>query len=88
MAEITMPGGWSKYHELTAEDRAVFDEALEGFSGVHYSPFLVSTQIVAGENYKYKCEASKPPAEVMWEAILEIFKPLDGKAYIVSITKI
>ncbi|RXJ69340.1 hypothetical protein CRV08_04870 [Halarcobacter ebronensis] len=88
MAENTMPGGWSAYHDLTPEDESVFHEALAGFVGVHYTPFAVSTQVVAGMNYKYKCEASMPPSDVIWEVIIEIFKPLHGSAHIVSIIRI
>ncbi|WP_321470969.1 hypothetical protein [Halarcobacter sp.] len=88
MAENTMPGGWSEYHDLTAEDRAVFYEALEGFVGVNYIPSVVSTQVVAGMNYKYKCIASIPPSDVNWETIIEIFEPLEGKPHIVSIARI
>jgi len=88
MAEKIMPGGWSEYHELKSEDRVVFNEALEGFVGVKYIPSVVSTQVVAGMNYKYKCIASIPPSDVMWETIIEIFEPLEGKPHIVSIARI
>jgi mevalonate kinase len=81
-------GGWSAYHKLTPEDKAVFDEATKGFVGVTYTPQTVSTQVVAGVNYRFKCLASIPPAEVVWEAIVEIFKPLNGKPYITGIIRL
>ena len=81
-------GGWSSYHDLTAEDKLVFDEALKGFVGVKYTPTAVSTQIVAGTNYRFKCNAQIPPSEVVWEAIVEIFKPLMGGPYITGIVRI
>lgn len=80
-------GGWSAYHDLTAEDQKVFDEAMNGFVGVTYKPFAVATQVVAGTNYRFKCEASMPPSDVVWEAIVEIFKPLDGRPYITGIVR-
>jgi hypothetical protein len=87
--EKTIVGGWTPYHDLTIEDRMVFNEALKGFVGVKYTPNSVSTQVVAGVNYRFKCMASIPPAEVVWEAIVEIFQPLDGGTpHITSIIRI
>ncbi|SIQ42043.1 hypothetical protein SAMN05880574_11284 [Chryseobacterium sp. RU37D] len=31
-------GGWKKYHVLTSEDQKIFNEAMEGFVGVKYTP--------------------------------------------------
>ncbi|CAM1361750.1 hypothetical protein [Tenacibaculum soleae] len=88
-AKETLLGGWTSYGSLTTEDRKVFDEALNGFVGVNYEPTAVSTQVVAGTNYRFKCNASIPPAEVMWEAIVEIFQPLgDVKPHITGITRL
>jgi hypothetical protein len=81
-------GGWTSYHKLTPEDKLVFDETLKGFVGVKNTPNTVSTQVVAGINYRYKCTASFPPTEVIWEAIVEIYKPLNGKPYITGIIRI
>lgn len=81
-------GGWSTYQNLTPADTAVFKEAMQGFVGVHYTPNLVSKQIVAGTNYRYKCTASIPPSDVVWEAIVEIFQPLNGKPYITGIVRV
>ena len=81
-------GGWSPYHKLTPQDQLVFDEALKGFVGVKYTPETVSTQVVAGMNYRFRCTASMPPAMVVWEAMVEIFKPLDGAPYVTGIVRI
>ncbi|TRX35584.1 hypothetical protein FNW52_10895 [Flavobacterium sp. ZT3R18] len=83
-----MVGGWSPYRNLTTEDKLVFDEAFKGFVGVKYSPTAVSTQVVAGTNYRFKCTAQVPPSEVIWEAIVEIFRPLVGTPYITGIVRI
>lgn len=85
---VATVGGWSTYHSLTAEDKLIFKEALQGFVGVTYTPTSVSKQIVAGTNYRFKCTASIPPADVVWEAIVEIFKPLTGKPHITGIIRI
>jgi hypothetical protein len=81
-------GGWTPYHKLTPEDKLVFDEALKGFVGVKYTPYTVATQVVLGTNYRYKCTASVPPTDVVSEAIVEIYKPLNGKPYITGIIRI
>lgn len=81
-------GGWTKYHALTPEDQKVFNEAMNGFVGVKYTPEQVSTQLVNGTNYRYKCIASMPPADVVWEAIVEIYKPINGQPHVVSIHRI
>lgn len=84
----SLVGGWTAYHPLTPEDQQVFKEALNGFIGVNYEPSEVSTQLVNGTNYRYKCTASIPPAEVVWQAIVEIYKPINGKPHIVSIIRL
>lgn len=81
-------GGWTKYHALTPENQKVFDIAIKGIIGVNYTPKEVSTQVVAGVNYRYRCNASVPPSEVVWEAIVEIYAPLEGAPYVVSIHRI
>ena len=85
----TILGGWTSYEALTAEDSKVFNEALKGFVGVTYTPNEVSTQVVAGTNYRFKCTASIPPSDVVWEAIVEIFQPLGNeKPHITGITRL
>ncbi|WP_343606178.1 hypothetical protein [Fluviicola sp.] len=86
--EQVLVGGWSPYHPLTAEEKAIFDEAMKGLLGVVYTPQQVSTQVVAGMNYRYKCLAQMPPAEVVWEAIVEIYKPLKGQPIVTHISRI
>ncbi|MDR6517289.1 hypothetical protein [Chryseobacterium camelliae] len=81
-------GGWTKFHPLTAEDQKVFDEAMQGFVGVKYTPQEVSTQLVNGTNYRFKCEASMPPAMVIWQAVVEIYQPINGQPHVVGITRI
>jgi hypothetical protein len=84
----TIVGGWTAYNAITPAEREVFNKAMEGFVGVSYLPSAVSTQVVAGMNYRFKCEASMPPSEVLWEAIVEIYQPLKGIPHITNITKI
>jgi len=81
-------GGWTPYHNLMPEEKEVFAKALAGFVGVNYMPNTVSTQVVEGKNYRYKCQASLPGSEGMWDAIVEIFQPLDSDPYIYGIIRI
>lgn len=81
-------GGWTRYQDLTPEDKAVFNEATKGLVGVKYTPEKVSKQVVNGTNYRYKCTASIPPALVVWEAIVEIYKPLNGAPYVTGIIRL
>ena len=81
-------GGWTAYHPLTPEDQKVFDEAMNGFVGVKYQPQSVSTQVVNGTNYRYQCLASMPPSEVVWEAIVEIYAPINGQPHVVGIQRL
>ncbi|MCX7131905.1 hypothetical protein [Aeromonas sp.] len=74
--QAVLVGGWTAYHKLTAEDQAVFDQALKGFVGVQYVPFEVCTQVVAGTNYRFKCKSTVPLAKpIHGEAVVQIFPP-------------
>ncbi|AHX61155.1 hypothetical protein [Aeromonas media] len=81
--QAVLLGGWTAYHKLSAKDQAVFNQALQ------YTPFEVSTQVVAGTNYRFKCKTTVPlPNPIHGEAVVQIFQSLDGSAHITSITPI
>lgn len=85
----TVLGGWSAWKPLDSESREVFDEATKGLLGVKYSPKEVSTQVVAGMNYRYKCSAAVMSKEHdTYNVLMEIFKPLTGDAIITGIERI
>lgn len=81
-------GGYTQERDVTTEDMVVFDEAMEGLAGVSYTPLKVSTQVVAGTNYKFYCETVlvTPDAEE-GHAYVTIYQPLEGKAEVVDITE-
>ncbi|WP_196896115.1 hypothetical protein [Aureivirga marina] len=84
-----IPGGWSPYEPLTAESKFVFAEATERIEGVVYTPFKVATQVVQGMNYRFRAEAQVVyPGAVPYLVIMQVYKPLNGKAVITSIEKI
>ncbi|MBC3954360.1 MULTISPECIES: hypothetical protein [Pseudomonas] len=82
-------GGWSPYRELTPKDQEIFNEALAGLLGVNYTPNLVSTQVVNGTNYRYQANATVPgPTPYTWQAIVEIYAPINGDPHLVQIIKV
>ncbi|AKA23856.1 hypothetical protein [Pseudomonas chlororaphis] len=87
-AQENFVGGWTPYHKLTPKDQEVFKEALAGFVGVHYTPELVSTQVVNGTNYRYQSKATLPGSSESWQAVVEIYAPIKGKPHITQIHRI
>lgn len=88
MSNESLVGGWTGYGPLTPEDKRVFEETMEGFVGVHYTPEKVSTQLVNGTNYRYLCDANIPVMPLTWQAIVEIHAPIKGKPFIMSIHRL
>ena len=86
--ETLVPGGWTPYHPLTAEDKKIFDEAMKGIIGVIYTPQSVSTQVVNGTNYRFKCTSSLPGQTIVWDSIVEIHKPINGAPYVIGIQRV
>ena len=80
-------GAFSLYScKIDDAARIAFNEALEGFIGVTYTPVAVSTQVVNGMNYNFFCNATPVIAHPFNRAtIVSIYKPLEGKAHITNI---
>ncbi|VIF62590.1 Uncharacterised protein [Clostridioides difficile] len=73
-------GGWSDFKVVEKEDLEVFEEAVGTLKGISYRPIVVATQLVAGKNYCFICNATSvtnPPRNFLAEIV--IFKPLDCK---------
>lgn len=85
-----MVGAWTEFSvTMSSEDKSVFQEALNGLTGVDYNPLCVAHQVVQGTNYKFFCNAKVVyPDAPNKAAIVEIYKPLQDKAHIVSIEQI
>ncbi|AVD36127.1 hypothetical protein [Clostridioides difficile] len=82
-------GGWSKFRAVEEEDLKVFNEAVGMLKGVDYEPLIVATQIVAGTNFKFICNATSvtnPPHDYLAEII--IFNPLPCDKQKATITSI
>lgn len=82
-------GGWTEYHELSPEERKIFEEAFEGLIGVKYTPVMVKSQIVNGVNYIYIADAVGAYLDaISFKTQVSIYKPTQGKAVITNIVKI
>jgi hypothetical protein len=82
-----MPGGWTPYScVISPEAKKVFDTALKGLTGVGYTPVAAATQVVAGINYSFFCNANgvypNAPNEA---AMVLIYAPPNKPPQIISI---
>ena len=81
-------GAYTEDRDVTDEDLAIFDAALEGLTGVEYVPEKVATQVVAGTNYRFYAKATtvtQTPEE--YYAYVYIFMPL-GEDAVPELTEI
>lgn len=75
--------------QLTKEARQAFAEAVEHFVGVKYEPLAAASQVVAGTNYAFFCNASiVAPGAASYPAMLTVFKPLQGPAAVTHVEKL
>lgn len=83
-------GTWQEAESpaMTEEATAAFNKATVGFVGVDYVPVaLLSTQTVAGTNYRILCEATTVyPGAEMHYAVVNVYESLEGNANIISVT--
>ena len=78
-------GTWQEAESpaMTEEATAAFNKATEGFVPVA----LLSTQTVAGTNYRILCEATTVyPGAEMHYAVVNVYESLEGNANIISVT--
>jgi hypothetical protein len=83
-------GGWSTYNsEITDEATEVFETVTQGLVGVSYEPVAFATQVVAGTNYSFFCNAKAVVPSAPNKAVLiDIYQPLEGSAHITHIRTI
>ncbi|HEX2686326.1 MAG TPA: hypothetical protein VHN14_06895 [Kofleriaceae bacterium] len=74
------PGSWSDFtFSIPHDARKVFDAAMHGLVGVDYKPIAVATQVVAGTNYCFLCEATPIyPSATPYAAKVYLYQPLHG----------
>lgn len=90
--EEQIVGGFTEAQDstITSELQEIFDLALQDYDGMSFKPKeLVSTQVVAGINYKFLCEGSAvvPNAESS-EYYVTVYKDLSGNCKIINVEKI
>jgi len=93
-AGMALLGGWTLTPDLsvslTEEDKAIFDKAMEGFTGVGYEPAAVlATQLVSGKNYAYLCKATPVTSKPIphW-AVVVVYQDLQGEASVSKVAEI
>lgn len=88
--DMPLVGGWQEADSpaLTDDAAAAFRKATDGLVGVDYLPVaLLSTQVVAGTNYRILCEATTVyPCAEMHYVVMTIYESLDGNASILSVS--
>lgn len=89
--ENTSVGGWSPYRDgLTQEEKDLFKTNVTAkITGVDYTALAVASQVVAGTNYRFFCNAKGVyPGALNEAAIVTVYKPLSGEAHITEINRI
>lgn len=82
-------GSWAaaEVTEITPDELAVFDKAVEGLMGVKYEPvLLLGTQVVAGTNYAFLCKGTVvyPDALPYWY-ILYVYQDVQGNVKVLDV---
>ena len=74
-------GAYSPYTcEISKEAKEAFAQAIRVILGVEYSPVAVSSQVVAGMNYKFFCNTKSVTLYPKnGAAIVSIYAPLPGQ---------
>jgi hypothetical protein len=87
----TRMGGWSPYRDgLTQEEKDLFKTSVTSkITGVDYTALAVASQVVAGMNYNFFCNAKGVyPDAPNYAVIITVYKPVSGEAHITAITRI
>lgn len=88
---MQMTGAYGQQRPLRAEEAELFRTMTTGLVGVSYTPQSVATQVVAGTNYRFICNAvtatHKPQS---YQAEVVVYQPLpgQGEARITKITRL
>ncbi|MBP3890641.1 MAG: hypothetical protein J6D29_00505 [Solobacterium sp.] len=87
-------GGWTVYEDnapqLTSDEQKRFEEALEGLTGVGYTPIQVlASQLVSGNNYAYLAKGTTVTAQPKTSYyVVVIYEDLQGKKELKTIKEI
>lgn len=82
-------GGYGPFEPLDAKTKDIFAKAMAGPVGVGYTPLIVATQVVAGANYLYMCNAQDVvPGATARPVEVIISQPLSGPPHKTSIKNV
>ena len=84
--ESQMCGAYTAQREPTEEEVAIFRQ-VTGEGDMVLTPLSVSTQVVAGLNYKFWCRYQDSVHDAYGHCWVVIYKDLDGNATLTGITK-
>jgi hypothetical protein len=89
LAQPGSAGAYGVFGDNTEESDAALKESFVHFVGSDFQSLAVSTQIVAGKNYRYagNLKMVVPGAEPR-AAFVEVYKPLTGKTQIMDIKEV
>jgi hypothetical protein len=82
-----IPGGWQNWQfTVTRKTEAILHEATKPLLGVSYKGLAVDTQLVAGMNYCFLCEAEVSIVKASpYPALVWIYQPLQGSPHVEEI---
>ncbi|OGU13739.1 MAG: hypothetical protein A2076_09965 [Geobacteraceae bacterium GWC2_53_11] len=83
-------GGWTAFNDTISKEAAdVFAAAMKGLVGVNYVPLAVATQVVAGINYDFFCNAKVVyPNAPEAAAMVKIYCPPNGVPHLTAIVPV
>ena len=83
-------GAWSAWNfSLDATAQEVFAKATAGLVGVKYTALAYASQVVAGTNYAFICEAQLVSANpIAYPVVMHVNQPLGGAPIISGIQKL
>ena len=90
-AETPLMGGWTPSADptVTEELKAVFDQGTAALTGMTYVPVAyLGSQVVAGTNYAFLCQAISAYAEIEMApayAIIYLYRDLQGNVTLMNI---
>lgn len=87
--KVERVGGYSDMRRLTDTEKEFFASVAASIADIEYEPINVSTQVVAGTNYRFLCKARQKGNKKKYYAVIEVHKPLpeQGEPRIVSIER-
>jgi hypothetical protein len=82
-------GGYMAFKEISDEERTMLEDLLKGFAGSGFDVKYVSTQVVAGINYKFAGTQNMATKDASkYPVLLTVYKPLSDHPVITGVEKV